>query len=199
VANEVELRGLAFDDPDCAGRFSGTATLTVEQHSAFLQCLVRAGVHVDPARDDQSPPSLVYRSVVAVDVETHDGVASWITSSGSNLPIRRGAVDLDVRPSNVAATELQVYRIAGDPLIAPDSDTKAAIHAAGSPRLIGSFKLCITAGGSIAGVTMLKSTGLSAYDRKLEREMYGWKYRPFTVDGEPAPVCTAVTFVYSQR
>jgi hypothetical protein len=40
--------------------------------------------------------------------------------------------------------------------------------------------------------------GSAAYDRKIERELYGWKYRLFTVDGEPVPVCTAVTFVYSQ-
>jgi hypothetical protein len=41
--------------------------------------------------------------------------------------------------------------------------------------------------------------GSTAYDRKLEREIYGWNYRPFRVDGEPAPVCTVFTFVYSQR
>jgi hypothetical protein len=87
----------------------------------------------------------------------------------------------------------------GNTQIVPDPEIKTAIFVAGSPRLIGSFRLCITAGGAIASVTKLKSTGSTAYDRKLEREMYGWKYRPFTIDGAPAPVCTAVTFVYSQR
>lgn len=81
----------------------------------------------------------------------------------------------------------------------PDDATKNAIFDAGRPRLIGSFKVCITANGTIESVTMLKSTGSMAYDRKLERGIYGWRYQPFMFDGEPTPVCTAVTFIYSQR
>jgi protein TonB len=46
---------------------------------------------------------------------------------------------------------------------------------------------------------MLKSTGAIAYDRKIEREIYGWRYRPFILNGEPTPVCTTVTYVYSQH
>ena len=109
------------------------------------------------------------------------------------------AVNPDARPNNVPPTVLEAHRIAGDKLIMPDLATKAAIYAAGNPRLIGSFKLCITAGGAVASVKMLLSTGATAYDRKIEREIYDWKYRPFTVDGEPTPVCSAVAFVYSQR
>jgi hypothetical protein len=29
--------------------------------------------------------------------------------------------------------------------------------------------------------------------------MRTWTYRPFLVNGKPAPVCTAVTFIYSQK
>jgi protein TonB len=29
--------------------------------------------------------------------------------------------------------------------------------------------------------------------------MLAWRYYPFLVGGEPTPVCTAVTFIYSQR
>jgi TPR repeat protein len=199
VANEVELRGLTFDDPDCTRRFSGVVMLTVEQHPAFLRCLARAGVHLNPASDNQSPLSLVYQSGVTVDVATHDGVAWWITSSEPSLSMRHGAVDLDAVPGNVGPTVLEAHRILGDAHIVPDDDIKTAIYAAGSPQLIGSFKLCITAGGAVASVAMLKSTGSAAYDRKIERELFGWKYRLFTVDSVPVPVCTAVTFVYSQH
>jgi hypothetical protein len=80
-----------------------------------------------------------------------------------------------------------------------DQTENKTLDAAGSPQLIGSFKLCITAGGAVASVAMLKSTGSAAYDRKIERELFGWKYRLFTVDSVPVPVCTAITFVYSQH
>ena len=46
---------------------------------------------------------------------------------------------------------------------------------------------------------MLRSTGVIPYDRRIEREIYAWRYRPFLVNGEATPVCTAVTFVYSQH
>jgi len=29
--------------------------------------------------------------------------------------------------------------------------------------------------------------------------IYAWRYRPFLIDGEPAPACTAVTFIYAQQ
>ena len=48
-------------------------------------------------------------------------------------------------------------------------------------------------------VVALKSTGAPAYDRKIERAIHRWKYSPFTIDGEPQPICSTVTFVYSQH
>jgi hypothetical protein len=39
-----------------------------------------------------------------------------------------------------------------------------------------------------------------AYDRKLVHDLReGSRYRPFVVDGVPSPVCTAVTFIYTQH
>jgi hypothetical protein len=52
--------------------------------------------------------------------------------------------------------------------------------------------------GEVEHVSVLKSTLLDAYDRKVIDEIYGWRYRPFRIDGAPAHVCTAVTFIYSQ-
>jgi len=46
---------------------------------------------------------------------------------------------------------------------------------------------------------MMKSTGSIHYDRRIERMIYAWRYRPFLIDGEPAPACTAVTFIYAQQ
>lgn len=51
----------------------------------------------------------------------------------------------------------------------------------------------------MSSITQLKSTGFPAYDSKIKREMNVWKYRPFLINGKPAPVCTAVTFIYNQK
>ena len=46
---------------------------------------------------------------------------------------------------------------------------------------------------------MLKSTGFGAYDSKIQSEMRSWRYRPYMMNGRAVPVCTAVTFIYSQH
>jgi len=110
-----------------------------------------------------------------------------------------GGAGPNAAPRSVTPTAVEAYRISGEKEILPDDDTRRAIAAAGSPRLIGSFKVCITSQGTIEGVTMLKSTGVIAYDRLIERRIHGWRYKPFMLDGEPAPVWAAVTFIYTQR
>jgi protein TonB len=103
-------------------------------------------------------------------------------------------------PQNVPPTALDANRIAGEKNIVPDDVTKTEISRSGKDKLIGSFKLCITADGNIASVNQLKSTGFPSYDSKITGTIRGeWRYRPFMVNGKAAPVCTAVTFIYSQH
>ena len=85
-------------------------------------------------------------------------------------------------------------------MIVPNDVTKTEIQRSGKSKIIGSFKLCINAGGVVTSVKMLKSTGFSAYDNKIQGTMRGeWRYRPYAVNGRAVPVCTAVTFIYSQK
>jgi hypothetical protein len=99
---------------------------------------------------------------------------------------------------NVAPGALEQLRIAGSKLIVPDDPTKTAIQAAGSRRVIGSFKLCVSTDGA-TDVSILKSTGIPAYDQTIMSQIRGeWRYRPFVLDGQAVPVCSAVTFIYSQ-
>jgi periplasmic protein TonB len=103
-------------------------------------------------------------------------------------------------PANVAPTALDANRIAGEKNIVPDDVTKTEISRSGKDKLIGSYKLCITAEGNISAVNQLKSTGFVAYDQKITSTIRGeWRYRPFMVNGKATPVCTAVTFIYSQK
>lgn len=92
-----------------------------------------------------------------------------------------------------------IKRTRGSNMIAPNDRDKARIAKAGSPRLNGSFYLCIDATGAVASVARIKSTGLATYDTKIQREMEQWAFEPLTVDGTATPLCTALTFIYTQR
>lgn len=100
---------------------------------------------------------------------------------------------------NVAPAALDVLRIAGDKNIVPDDLTKTQISRSGKDTVVGSYKLCVTAAGDIKAVSQLKSTGFPAYDSKIQNTIRAeWRYRPFMMNGNPVPVCTAVTFIYRQ-
>jgi protein TonB len=103
-------------------------------------------------------------------------------------------------PQIVPPTMLEGSRIAGEKMIRPDEVTATEIGRSGKDRVVGSFKLCLTVGGEISSVTMVKSTGFPAYDSKISNTIHGeWRYRPYNVNGKAVPVCTAVTFIYSQH
>ena len=100
---------------------------------------------------------------------------------------------------NVTPQALEAQRIAGDKNITPDDVTKTEINRSGKTRIMVPVKLCVTERGTVRSVNIIKPSGFGAYDAKIKREMTGWKYRPFMVNGKPAPVCTAVTFIYVQK
>jgi len=94
----------------------------------------------------------------------------------------------------VRPQELERDRIAGEKSILPDAATRARMVKDGKDRLIGSIKMCVNTQGKVVEVTPLKSSGYPDYDRELVDGMRAWAYRPRSDD-----VCTAVTFVYSQK
>ena len=102
-------------------------------------------------------------------------------------------------PQNVPPTLLEGSRIAGDKNIVPNDVTKTEIQRSGKDKIVGSYKLCITVDGNVSTISQLKSTGFGAYDSKIQGEMHNWRYRPYMVNGKAVPVCTAVTFIYSQK
>jgi serine/threonine protein kinase len=102
-------------------------------------------------------------------------------------------------PPSPALVALDANRIGGDKNIAPDDATQADIKRQGTARLTGVYKVCITASGDVSSVSPVRSTGFVAYDRKIQTTIRTqWRYRPFLVNGQPAPACTAVQLVYSE-
>jgi hypothetical protein len=116
------------------------------------------------------------------------------------LPPSAPAPALPIPQQTVAPTALDANRIAGEKEIVPDANTQSEIGRAGVDKIVGSYKLCITAEGAINTVTPIKSTGFPAYDTKIQNTIRAqWKYRAFIINGKATPVCTAVRFIYSQK
>ncbi|MGE0404113.1 MAG: energy transducer TonB [Kofleriaceae bacterium] len=102
-------------------------------------------------------------------------------------------------PKTIPPKMLEANRIAGDKAIVPDDETKTEMMRAHKDKVIGTFKVCLDSAGTIREVRMLKSTGFSPYDEKIMSGIRAWKYKPYIADGKAVPVCTAVTFIYSQK
>jgi hypothetical protein len=97
---------------------------------------------------------------------------------------------------NVGPHTLENLRASGSKYIYPDDMDNIDLHGG---RLIGSFKLCIDETGHYESGTVIKSTGLPRYDAKIARTIMQWTYHPYLAGGVAVPVCTAVTFIYSQH
>jgi len=105
-----------------------------------------------------------------------------------------------VAPQIVPPNALDANRISGEKSITPDETTMDAIGRAGTDKLISSYKVCVTAEGTISTVSQLRSTGFPAYDAKIQNTIRrDWRFRPFIMNGKPTPVCTALRFIYSQK
>jgi hypothetical protein len=90
-------------------------------------------------------------------------------------------------------------RISGTRNITPDDHTKTAIQRSRVHRVVGSFRVCLDENGAPESVLPLRSTGYANYDRELMAGMQQWRYEPYAIDGIATPVCTGVTFIYSQN
>jgi hypothetical protein len=91
---------------------------------------------------------------------------------------------------------LNLERLVGEMAITPDDRDKIKLS---GKRITGSFKLCLDETGHYESGTLLKTTGVPRYDAKIARELMKWAYKPYLLDGIAVPVCTAVTFIYSQN
>jgi hypothetical protein len=97
---------------------------------------------------------------------------------------------------NVNPRDLEKLRVAGEKQVVPDDRDKSHLR---GKRLVGSFKLCVDETGHYDQGVLLLSTGVPGYDATIARAMMQWVYHPYVVDGVAIPVCTAVTFIYTQQ
>jgi periplasmic protein TonB len=102
-------------------------------------------------------------------------------------------------PQIVPQQAIEASRIAGEKQIPPDDNTKTQISRSGSNKVVTTVKMCLSAGGNVEKLSMIKSSGYPEYDSKIKDGMRQWRYRPFQVNGKAVPVCTSITFIYTQK
>ena len=118
-------------------------------------------------------------------------------SEDKSLPV--GVPDAYGDAIILAPSMMERNRTAGDKNIVPGDDDKGAIRLAGSPRIVGSFVFCVDPTGQVGGITMIRSSGIPRYDMRIARALAAWRYSPFMAGGRAFPVCSVVTFIYTQR
>ena len=151
-----------------------------------------------PAEPPPRPTEPIAVGATPIDVHALEGKLRAADERIAKLTAELAAREAEdtANALTVAPSALEGSRLEGDKNIVPDADTKRAIATTGK-KLVGTFKLCINRSGAVSSIKVLKPTGFERYDQTIEQQIHTWKYRPFEVDGKPAPVCTAVTFIYS--
>ncbi|HVK73072.1 MAG TPA: energy transducer TonB [Kofleriaceae bacterium] len=105
----------------------------------------------------------------------------------------------ECRPPIVPPGVAKGLRTSGNEQIYPPESVKVEMLHQGKETVQGTFQLCISAGGAIDSVRVLRSTGFRSYDDELVREMRAWQYRPYKVGGVASPMCTVQVIVYRMR
>ena len=103
-------------------------------------------------------------------------------------------------PSDVPPRALEAKRISGERIIMPAMAIRDQIgrSAPGTVTFLVPVKVCVDTTGRPFAITILRSSGYAGYDADLTNGIATWRYRPFTIDGRPAPACGLVNFAYKQ-
>jgi protein TonB len=110
------------------------------------------------------------------------------------LPACEPPVVILDRPVTITADE--AARISGEREIPLPPSVKQALAAEGRREVVALVKLCLDRDGFPSEVSIKRSTGYPEADARIAAGMWKWRYRPYRVNGNAVPVCTAITFRY---
>jgi hypothetical protein len=125
----------------------------------------------------------------------HERYAAGETAVGDRPPRAPGG-DAKPEPQHVDAKLVEGHRIAGEKAIHPDTDTMYAMSKAHVSSTAPAVEICLGTDGVPTEITILRSSCFPRYDAHIKNKMSEWRYSQYLVDGQPAPVCTAVVFTY---
>jgi TonB family protein len=90
-------------------------------------------------------------------------------------------------------------RLSGNEQIYPPEITRVEMLHQGKDAVQATVQVCVSAGGTVDNVRLLKATGFRDYDEVLTREIREWKYKPYLVDGKKSPMCTVSIIIYRMK
>ncbi|MEO7732325.1 MAG: hypothetical protein ABIY55_15250 [Kofleriaceae bacterium] len=109
------------------------------------------------------------------------------------------ALASDRPPRNVKPNHLEARWLAGYSNIVPDGIDKVEISRLRLAKVVTAMRMCIGTDGNVSSLKLMKSSGFPDYDARIEHGMSTWRYLPSLIDGKVAPMCTIVTFTYTQK
>ena len=109
----------------------------------------------------------------------------------------RREVAKPIAPTVINPRVMQGLRVAGDTQIHPDTNTQNQMLRDGTTRTSAVVLVCVGASGGVVSAKLHASTRYPAYDAAILSAVEGWRYRPYLVNGTPAPVCGTVSFQYT--
>jgi TonB family protein len=193
LADEVTYAGVWTSDPDCQELLAVTGAVNGDALGKLAACLAPLTF----ARSDRKHPYsnvalLTYEQGIEIEVmfDVKTSKVTWIGYAGQRT-------DADAVPT--------VTQVALEAVRQPESVTPldaAEVKALEEwevwrkrfpePGAFGAwFRLCVDTSGAIASARAYSATSVVARD-VFEKHVRAWRFRPFLLDGRPAPVCAMV-------
>jgi TonB family protein len=89
--------------------------------------------------------------------------------------------------------------LAGDREVTPDSDDKGRLLHSSTRHVRTAVKFCVDETGAVQEAVTVIASPLPKFDAIALRHVRAWRFHPYLIDGKPAPVCAASTFLYTQN
>ncbi len=172
------------------------ATVKVETKKVVIKEIVQP-VKVEEKKVEEEPK----KEEESTDKGEEGGVAGGVEGGvaggvvGSNGP-PAPAPPPPEKPQIVSLNAIQGLRVAGNADIHLPSDILQVMSKQGIKKATVIVKLCLNASGAPTSIDFARRSGYAEADANIEQQMREWRYRPYTVNGAPIPVCTAVVFNY---
>ena len=186
--------GLWFDDAACAARFQTPGDVKPDAFPAFAQCL--AGLKVQRSvREDSLGDVAVMNYAPGFEVEArvvNENSGPRLTWIG--FVSRRSAQE---QPT-ITVDALEALRVSGDRNGPLDPALAGALVLDPSPTSNAEYtwlKVCIDDTGVVTSAHPYETTSLAA-TAAFKDAVMKWTFRPFTIQGQPVPVCAMVRPAY---
>jgi hypothetical protein len=107
--------------------------------------------------------------------------------------------DPAVAPPIVPPGVAKGLRLSGTEQIFPPEMVRVAMLHQGKDTVQATVQVCVSAGGTVDAVKLLKRTGFPDYDAVLTREIREWRYKPYYIGKRASPMCTVAVIIYRMR